>query len=89
VSDLAWGKHPPSAIPVDGRREIGDRCPNCDYPTDLPVQGVFPVVAESTPSSPTWTCTHCGWTMTAPHHEERHDNRSPGVPFPSGPYGLT
>jgi hypothetical protein len=88
VTKLAWGNNPPSASPTIGRREIGDRCPNCDYPTDLPIEGVFPVVAETTPSTPTWTCTHCGWTISAPRHER--DNKSPGVPFPnSGLFGPT
>lgn len=49
---------------IPGRREPGDRCPNCDWPTDLPIEGVSPVVMEKAPpSSASWRCSHCGWTM--------------------------
>jgi rubredoxin len=89
MTKLAWGSHPMSGVPVEGRREIGDRCPNCDYPIDLPVQGEFPVVAETTPSTPTWTCSHCGWTISAPHHDPEPIPQ-PGVPnrdLNVNPYG--
>lgn len=60
-----------------GGREIGDSCPNCGFDTDIPVEGVFPVVMESAPpSAASWTCTHCGWTMVTSRHEPR-DNRTP------------
>lgn len=81
MSGLAWGSHPPSGAPFEGRKELGDRCPNCDYPTDVPVEGVFPVVMETEPSAGTWVCSHCGWTMRSARHGA--DNKKPGVPFPS------
>jgi hypothetical protein len=63
-----------------GHREIGDRCPNCDWPTDVPVEGVFPVVMEvAPPSSATWTCTHCGWTMKSSRHGADNHRPRPGL----------
>lgn len=81
MSKLAWGEHPRSGAGFEGRKEHGDRCPNCNYPTDLPVQGTFPVVIEATPSTGHWTCSHCGWSINVPRHEPIHNNRTPGVPL--------
>lgn len=79
---LAWGSHPPSGAPFEGRHEIGDRCPNCDYPIDVPVQGEFPTAVESIPSTGNWTCSHCGWTMRAAFHGNGTESQ---VPRPGRP----
>lgn len=51
-------------MPVLAGREIGDECPACGWPTDMPVEGVFPTVMEhAPPASASWTCEHCGWVM--------------------------
>lgn len=76
---LAWGKAPRSSQAFDTRHEIGDRCPNCDWPTDTPPgSGVF-AEAGTTPTSVHWTCSHCGWEFKASYHEPTFNNQEPGA----------
>lgn len=72
VGKTSWSKPQPNSVPIPGQRERGTHCPNCDFPIDDPK-----AVVAKTPTSASWTCSHCGWVMRASYHGP-NDNRQPG-----------
>lgn len=79
MSPLPWTrgapKPVPASIPIPGR-ERGTHCPNCDYPIYENQQAA----ANTTPSVAGWTCSHCGWSMSAPQFGRDDLTPRPGKP---------